>query len=159
MTAESTLSCVDLTTCWRTLRANARSSGFNWNSALRFSVARTLFASSFRSHCGLPGLGFPIETRGSYNSTNTNSTPLPESTAGVGMNTGVKDWLRFYVLQEDAHGTMSYMWSKCPWLIVEILQAPIKGRRRRMRERELVRAGDNQRPIGHLVQGNEDQEV
>ena len=56
-----------------------------------------------------------------------------------------------------------YVWWKCPWQIIEILEAHIKGRRRRMREAELVREVEDQstvnyeREIGDLVREVEDQ--
>ena len=59
-----------------------------------------------------------------------------EVVPGVGINYDAHSspWLWFYTLQHDDLRNESYVWWKCPWQIVEILQTHIKGRRRGMRE-------------------------
>ena len=85
-----------------------------------------------------------------------------QHSAGVGINCGEKPWLWFYVLKDDDQGKPKYVWWRCPWQIIEILETHIKSRRRRMREEALVGNGEQsamnyERQVAELVREVEDQ--
>ena len=81
-----------------------------------------------------------------------------QQSASVGIHCGERTWLWFYVLKVDDQGISKYVWWKCPWQIIEIFETHIKGRRRRMREGELVREVEDQVDlVGDLFQEVADQ--